>query len=712
MKKIKIIIIILSFFNIISCSDIKIPNRDMIILIENLEIENLENSLNKIRSKDFKEPEPSGIGAITGTYLIAMHQEAAPILANKSIVINALKHKDLFNNFLELSIKDLAKKYLNTEKFKKIRFLKKYKNCCIYSLDRFKQINKEIKDFIDKNNIDNKLIESKVFSLIKDKRFNEKYAPYNAKSSIHSEMIINIICYSINYDNWILKEVDDNFCLLIPKKYLDKLSLRYEDIKYKNYKKKSENKLTTTEINFGLKLNHLKDIKFKDLVNKNKKFINIIETFKKLFINKNKSKDIVWNFYATGHGYYESFDKIFIAQLEKLRSYYRSKLKVKSKFENKYLENLRVVNKEIKKLKSLEYLPLVNNVDILSGVILSMSKEDFRNLLIFFNNYINTAFFCYESCFSGGKHLIEPYKDLVLNYDVVSGSVSENLSMQLMPLINIPPYYYKNNSENYKINFCKDSIDFKNKKLKLYSSLKFKKYFKKLRNSENRDYKFLKELLDLINPYNYIEDYYNITLISNISLIRLKGQENFHIARFKDETISIINENNISDLNKKVNLVYLDYIPKELEMNKNPEAIISMIPEFSAHVFESINAPSLELEEVIRPFLYFKENPVPKLFWIKRLKYKDREIKDLIITRNIVNTNRLKDLNKENISAYIYFTDNKSNNLDIFYKIKWPDLNIDNFNIKDRIIKYNSYFEKQNYKDELLLLKPNLKSFI
>ncbi len=773
----KIVLLISSFMGFLYAnSDHKIPNRQMIMFFENFNIENIYHNLdtpyaiahnnNKNNNKEInlkeymQQSNPTGIKSTTGGCMVAMHNEIAPILASKTIIINILEHKQMFNDFLNLNINQLHKKYSGTSKFKDKQFIEKFKNICIYAFTKYNQVNKDIELFINKYNITDQninnlksKIQEEILKIVNDIRFsmpnapellnNTSDTPEAVINAAYLEMYLNLIANSINYDNWIIKEVDDNICLLIPKRYLADLSIKYKDIKFKNHNTKLRNKLTKLEIKLGLKVNHLKDLNFKKLINtksfnlnSNKHRFNIIAALKKLFVNKKFTPNIIWSFYCTGHGCYESDKKIFIPQLNNLKRYYKNKiLKTFSRQQKKqYKKNIELINNEIQKINEIDSTRnyVINNIDISDGIILSMSQEDFKNILLFLNNNINTAFLYYTSCFAGGQHLIKPYmhnnQHLIFNYNIVSGTICENMAIQFMPVMNIPPYYHINNQPNLE----QSEIDFKNKKLKLITSTNFETFFNILKTNNYNDHEVLKKIAESIRSYK-LDDQANLSSnynnaqslkICNTPSIRFKGEIIFQSLPFQYEHISIINsEYKSNKLDKNVNLLYSDYIPQKLYIDNKPEAIISMLPGLSSHVFEHICAPNLELQDVIKPFLYFDEIPAPKVFWIKKLNCKNKdklinnqenlELNNVLIMRNITNTDKLKYTGKDTYQdfAYIYFDNNKSKNS--FYKIKWPKYT-PNIDLKKDLILHvsKSNTRRQSYKNEIFALKPDLRTYI
>ncbi|CDK30734.1 hypothetical protein [Candidatus Babela massiliensis] len=753
-------VIFISFVTLIfpqnsNLRDIKIPNREMVILLENMNMESIDKTLNtKSDYSSRTEIQPSGIGAMTGSYLIALHQQAAPMIVSRDLIANALEHKKLFYDFLNLDINQLCKKYLNTKKFESKTFLKQFKDCCIYSYNGYCQMNNIIRNSIEKN-LQNVLLDN----YVKDKRFNYKYAPTLLKNIcgdghfisgpsgvIYFEMMINIICYTVGYNDWIIKKITDDLYLLIPKKYLNSLDISLEDIKYN----KNVSRFTTTELKLGLKVNHMQDIDFNEatLFSKsiNKKE-NFIDSLKKVFIDKKdlKKHKIIWSVYCGGHGLYVSPENIFLPQLSILEKYYNDQLNDK-RFENlkKALEidynqiyqhpesqlfdnccqSLGIIKEEKRKINDIKETyknnGIINDIDTSKGVIVSLSKEDFKNLLMFLNNNIDTAFLYYTSCYAGGLHLVEPYtennKPLIFNYDIVSGTLAENMSMQEMPLIFIPPYFNINNRTNLGV----ENVSIKHQGLKLKTSLKLNKFFNNLRNGLHKDLKNFREIVFNLHPYTCeLNGHLNLEFIANIPSVRYKNTGCFKLISNEENNIFIFDENldqkKTIKLDKEVALLYRDYISQKIVIDKLPVCITSMVSDFAGHVFESIVAPKFTLEQIIEPFLHFSEIVCPKIFWIKDLRCAQSKetrylgspnsqeiiLKDLIIVRNVLNLDKLKDADNPDrvpVSAYIYFNLSDGSS----YKIMWPRFRSKTNNFKI----YNC--DSTTYKKEYLALKPDL----
>jgi hypothetical protein len=120
-----------------------------------------------------------------------------------------------------------------------------------------------------------------------------------------------MIKISINFDDWIIKEIVSNLCLLIHKNSLASLSLSEDDINAY-----SPDKITIAEFKLGLKINHMPrctQIYPKDPSSKKKSPESFAQSMDKIFCTKTdylkecpKEFDIhppIWSLYLNGHGY-------------------------------------------------------------------------------------------------------------------------------------------------------------------------------------------------------------------------------------------------------------------------------------------------------------------------------------------------------------------------------------------------------------------------
>jgi len=703
-------------YEYINCSGNK-SDREMVILIDNQETTNsaLNVSYNK-KNHDMQSAADIIFGAMTLKYLNALHQEVAPILISKSLVANVLKTKSLLQNFIDKDKYQLLKEYGHTKKFKYLEFVELFRTSFnkMYDLYNFTndKIQRKLRNSTKKNHYKTTIILKTVKEEQKkltdklncdiSKYFNNtKYAKL-----FTLDIITNIILYSVKYENWLIKNVNRDFYLLIPKKYISKLDIKTNDILYKPNLRSI---YTDIEIKLGLKINHLKDVNIHEIDITDNKMINYQKTYNKnflkainkIFITKSNSNQFIhkWAFYCSGHGASKDYGKIVLPQLQNLRDY--------------YMQNNQ------NKLKDLDLdINYFNYYDNNSnnrseGSIINIDKQDFTSFLNFLNDEIETAFLYYSTCFSGGSHLIDPYiknsESIILNYDVVSEALSENYAMQEIPLIRIPDIKYL---PTYKDN-SKHDVSFKNRKLKIKVSLDLKKFFKCLNSNIPTNNKKLKELIYNINPYFETKgNNYNIIKLYNLPSIRHRNSDKFNIIP-DYANLCIINEidNKFNISNKKYVLLYTDYIKNKITLEKKTECILSMTQD-TGHVFESIESKSLDLNEILSRFLFFRELTCPKFFWIKKLICKDLskkqkyiELTNVIITNHILNSEKInesqahQDMQNYN---YIYFQDK----LNDIYKIILPK----NFD-QTQILNINKT-NFQDYTKETLVLQPNLREYI
>lgn len=712
-------IFLVSFFLIFSKNTFQ--SRELIILLDILKDESIETTLNTSLEDSLNEC-PQGIGAISLTLLIALHQEAAPILVHKSLVKNIVDHKNLFLDFANNNLYDLKKKYINYKNLNNSARIEKFKENSQYSYNTFNKVNNEIKNLI--NDKTEKL--DMVYKLSANNNFNEYYAPKNLKYSkdkiknlnTYREQMIYAICACSPLNNYITKDVNQDLCLLIPKKYLNNLNL---NINFK-LETKDNKIITNSEYSLGLKINHLDDIENIEKIKINKDTSNkdFTSNLNKIFIAKNlyKKNDTQpnWIIYISGHGLPISNKNCLLKQLIKL--------------ENSSDKNcLNLIKEEINQIQH----DIQDQTEFDKGIIASMSKEDFQKMLKFFNDSINTKFLYYTSCFSGGDLLIEPYqesnKPLILNYPVVTGTIAENMSIQDYPELKIPPYKYINKDNNILVYGLPDgSIDFHNKKLTLMTTLHFEDFFKSIKTDRHLNIKNLHKILHNLHPHKNNNGEIKYESVGNIPSYRKAYSDYFNVVPY-DSAYQVITDNYLKNikiekikLKKEIALLYSDHINKPIIIQNKSKfcpIFISMIPGLAAHKIDKIMTKKFNLCDIIYSFLFFPELSASKIFWIKKLICKNNSyisslfnnnsehiiFHDLIIMRNIYNQDNLYYSNNSlNGFTCAYLTESKSKTS---YRINVKDLEM----IDDQNLEFN-ICNSANYKNDLIALNSNLKNYL
>ena len=707
-----------------------LPNREMIILLETYNNETLNKTLEAPNIYRYGEiVHPVGIGAISVSLLVALYQQAAPIIANKSLIKNIIDHQNLFFDFINLDRKTLHQKYYKYNRFRgRMAFDIFRKNCQRTSnltLEANKMLSNLIKD--GNNNFDQILdhiskhpkLQGDSYPEIRDAITNASYI-----NSINLEMKILFLCSSIDfYTNWDIKQVNSDIFLLIPKNYIKNL-----DINVHTETAVPQNKIakyTNLELELGLKIDHMKTIK-RDFFDEQPiqsctREISIPKSLEQIFLTVDDIKTAhyhkllkhTWSIHMSGHGEPQNIQFNVLPQLYELKNLYTSKLgtgktliyeeniskhiknqNLISKHNQKYVAKIKKLDQEIKKIE--ERKRLNNKLD--QAMINSLSINEFRDILKFFNDKIETAFLYYFSCFSAGQHLVEPYqekgKSLILKYTVMTGTLSENESLQEIPFINIPPYFTEQHQFIFNSMDISD-IDIKSKKLCMTTSLQFGNFFKLLRKGIHNNPNNLILLPYSLHPH--VNQFGKILpqKIANIPLVRYANTNHFQTILHDNSSTILDNKNCTKPLiiNTISSLIYSDYISGKITLNKLEDEqipkLVSMTPGSALHVFEEINSSTLNLKEIINSFLTFPELNSSKIFWIKKLQCpgsdspnKNNNIfKDIIILRNVFNSNALALCSQEEllpVENCAYFSTNTNREK----KLTWEGSFVNDYNSK------------------------------
>lgn len=469
MQKILLILLLFCFSNSSSSEPKEIfTPRPFIILFD---------SRNETISQFLANQKP--MWAITADLLSAIIDEAAPILVSKSIMHNFLCLKKIFGDFVNLDSKALALKYQKYELFKTL------------TIDDFKQqVEKAINSYIvNRTNIINGMRPNLG---IKSDNINKAFSSY----------LVPFIS-----KDWIVKDLNQNFYLLIPRKYLVSYALSYKgDVKV------SESSLLKEELEAGIKFQHFDNVStdffnitesfFQEIAFSNP-FYNpedaFISTLKSLFIPvvnyknikeefvkvvQDKGKEIQisvikipqWNIYFGGHG---SRSKANLAAIEEKLASKRQQLAQLKQIilSKKYVDEKKP--QYMNKYECVDYLNKIEEgipvappvcgssnftraleiaLDIYSersgslGTLAGLPLPIFTQALLFFNDLQATSFLLIFSCFAAGENLRSPYlkfgKKLTFNYTIVSQAITEETTASLSDGNHIA---YKVNGQRYAL---------------------------------------------------------------------------------------------------------------------------------------------------------------------------------------------------------------------------------------------------------------------
>jgi len=754
-KKLSLYLLALLFSTVTANN--QIPNREIIALLDTRHSEHIDQTLNESTDYNFAQTaKPLGIGAITSTLLIALYQQAAPIIANKSLIKNVIDHQNIFSDFINLERSALYKKYGHYNKFKGNLALDNFKIICQYMSKSVARINGALQQLITNENEDD--IYQALNIVVTDKRFNLQFAPSNIKKisknrsaigALTLEMITYLLCSTIDFHkDWQIKQVNDDIFLLVPNNYIQHLNLTHI----------ASNLPATphayTNLELGLKVDRMKNVStsfFEQSIQQNNKQIPFTQSLEQIFITNNDIKKSfstqqakhIWSVYISGHGLPKDQQANLLSQIHILKNIAQKKLnnprfkdclqyeknKQNSNHFNqckhhascqKHIATIKNLNQEIRRIESL--------AQTTNGIIASLSIEEFRDVLKFLNDKIETEFLYYTSCFAGGTHLIKPYteiidgisKPLLLKYSIISNTTSENRAIHELSVIHLPPYAKTGVSTPYEPSELHiQDIDIPHKTLKLATSLNFNRFFETLRRGGHNNNETL--LLVSYSLHPHIDHCGKIIhqRIANIPLIRLANTDHFQPIP-NDNSSVIVNDKNSSKptvINKNVALIYSKYIPGKLIINtsiefQEPPRLISMIPGFAMHTFEEISSSTLNLQEIVNSFLTFSDLASSKIFWIKKLECKNNDpqnkvtkgtqatiLKDVIITRNMFN----KDISAQcplETCAYYSTLANKEE------KLTWngPLIATDNYTIKS--------CNETEHKEECLNFFPHAASYL
>lgn len=638
-----------------------------------------------------------GFGAISVDLLAALDAGNYPILASTFVLKNILEHKRFFLNFVKLSTDKLIEKYSNSTWFNETSKIRAFQELCKYYLNNYKIISKDIKNGLSLEEINSK------------KEFSVDFAPESLKDgNPNFTCIVLLLCARQNFrENWIIKKVDNELCLLIPKKSVSQKlnqselaqepieSVRESNIETQENLINPENnienisgmnnletKIETDNISFsalekelGLQIDHLSNLSQRDIFNleitrqagKTPKFM---EALSKIFIPKefyikSNSKVPVWAFYITGHGFPPSGSRRELQQLNSLILHYNKQIKKNlKKCENKHskshvpsckyrhkYQNDTYILDEIK--GELENIQSKQKTKLDDAIIISLPKWMFTQMLIFFNENISTGFLFYSSCYAGGENLISPYikenKPLILNYPIISGTLAENSSIIQFPIAHLAPF------NKYKL--TEDYVDYEKNRLSFNIQLRFTDFFEALKSGQHKDENNLFKISSYLGGMHKPNEHSPAvsTAYRNAPCYRPANSNKFFILTnipgyiiFDKQKIDSI-QKDIFEVDAKACLLYDDNLPFTLKIenktyNQDP-IFVSMNPGLSAHTINGVISDKLNLIPIFNAFLALEDLSAPKIFWIKNMSCKlDKELEKFNLGLNKAGKVELEDV--------------------------------------------------------------------
>jgi hypothetical protein len=692
-------------------------HHQLIIILADQE-ESLEKTL---AASHTRNNGPVGMGPLTHTLLIALDQEAAPIIVSKTIVDNLLGHMCIFHDFITHDKLFLQKKYSPFSRFSSDMSINRFQEACLYMHKAYQEVNQELKKLIHGNTINTYTILKRITN---NKKFLENGAPsilanhtYNPVSkAIYQEIMTYTMCsqFTTLSKNWIIKQLH-NVLLFIPAYYVQQYSCAYTP---------KEQKLSPLELLLGLKINHLPDSTCHNFTKGNTTSQDsLIKYLKALFVTNDdytKTKNNLykiprWILYLMGHGGQSENLGSMLKQLKTAKALYD--YHGDGQIYEHYPNALYLINSLIAWIEGQIWQRAKEDGE----AIASLSISDFTRLLLFLNTEITTHLLFYSSCYSGGELLIRPYtqgkKSLLLHYPIIAGTLAENSTYQELPMLHLPPYRHVTIGGKKTIcGITAQALDIKRKQLALTTHIDFKAFFKRARELSFNQPRDLPQLISLIHPYGYHDSLISQDYLGNIASVRFAQSVSFKPIIYKHQVLTIkqIPSKHALDINgNDIIFVHSNSITQPLIIDKKHArmpAFISMTPGQAAHIFTYIKAPNHTLMEFIESFFKLPDMRVTKIFWIKKLQCKKTcsltpltaliptitmTLYDVIIMNNAFTSesfisSKAASLPKGFTGAYVTL---KVGKIPHSFKITWPYTKVQESITIDR--QYNQYYKEE-----------------
>ncbi len=664
-----------------------IPTKDLIII---LDYGQSEEQLRTGSSPTIHGHQIEGLaklGAMTSTLLPALYQQTAPILVSRSMLHSILKRKEIFHDCLTKDIAELSRKY-DRQTITQAPSLGLFKQHCVYAQKMYKTIQQELSEICKQGNT----TENTAMKTLATKHpYLESSAPrslhvYSGEKrsmneGLHKELQAYALCYyaPLSPEHFIMKEVSQELILLLPKKSALKDSYDY----------KESTALTPLEKLIGIEVNHLKDIKdIQYLLQKTPITygIPLSDNLRHLLIPKKEGSTHVWAVYITGHGLPSYPERRRIEHLKQLKCFYDQQIAAtiarKPQEKSALALRHRLIQEELAKTELiLAHLPTTHE-----RIICSVTVDEFKNVLSFLNTELSTSILLYTSCYGGGEHLVAPYQGntKVLNFDCISGSLSDTVSFQTTPMLLLPPYKSSKVSTKTMIEgINQDSIDIQRKCLAPYSSIHFDEFFKKVREPKRDAF----TLIHCLHPYTE-QGKIMADSLENIALERPAGATSFTVVS-KGNSVAHASSQEFGTAVDVALLTERRY--GQVRLVQNVPSFVSLTAGPAYHVIDALEAPDQTLVQLVKSFLELPTLSTPKVFWVKKLTCKKETpppfflpfeffkplirgkessvtvLHDVVIARNIPTTDALK----HEASISVYFSDTQGSTWYMPIKKSW-----------------------------------------
>ncbi|MGE0009823.1 MAG: PspA/IM30 family protein [Candidatus Babeliales bacterium] len=502
---------------------------------------------------------------------------------------------------------------------------------------------------------------------------------------IRKEINFDFIAYTTRFNplDWTIRHIPNFAYLLVPNSYEQQVTKQVNTNNLPSFQN-----ISNRELILGLKIDHMPTITDpltppKESVSAQQANISEKIDLRQLFVtrqdlgliapsSKIKAPEShenylgMWNVYATGHGwpdrtlYYQ--EKIAqneqeLAQAKKklketqnqLATYQKEQETIEKKWreakigstQEKYyakskesifatiLSSQKAVSAYQELVKALQDQVNKLKQKIATGdtgaSIAGLSVDNFKEVLNFFNSFVKTGLFFYNTCFGSGKNLEAPYQyenmPLNYNYTLVSGASVDAPTTVKIPEIGVSPATPTAIALELRIQFNQD----------------FTKYFTELEAFQAG--KSTPSLADILNNIHKFKSPWTLDKMQNIPLVRFPNTEWFRVvdmpktkvfgSKLGPLTATITEQSAITHLasntpftiqGQNALLLYTEHIPVPVKIMKDRmPAVLSMIGGNADHYFEEISAPKIPLSEVVQKFMPIQKQEFTKRFFIKRL---------------------------------------------------------------------------------------------
>ena len=393
-----------------------------------------------------------------------------------------------------------------------------------------------------------------------------------------------------NENDWIIKKISDELVLFIPSGYIEKIGLIIDDVN--SYGAQS---ITVAEMSLGLRVNHMPSVSIVDIQNP-KSYTTasyFVSNLRNIFCLKtdyfNEQKLPIWSIFMVGHG---------------------------------------LTNK----------------------IIVSLSLEEFRQCLEFFNTQIVTRFLVYDSCYTAGLTAVAVYKNAAsmlqdfYSYNIISHALAETATSAYLPALmlcslkdskmigcdtksSVPILRSHPRWQHFIDEASKKEMSIKEAVSKIFADSSAKE----------------KGVVKLAGLEWFVPLDSKNTIVSIGSTLAKTYEGKLNVKKYFGGRITepttqpkgdAGEEKIASQTSPEILLLYADRVPFELIINKELNTIISMIPSDAIHILERISSPEKKTEELVDLFTQLKTLVPVKKFFIKYMQGSDRQVLERVVIKN------------------------------------------------------------------------------